>query len=136
MTEPASASTETAPQERNEPQSHSLAISNMVARLHKEYVGRGPTNTRTTFDGDLIVCLLEGGYTRAEQTLSENDRGDLVQATRAGLQDSMRSAMIHSVEEITGRRVLSFMSAADLAQNLQAEIFLLAPERNSGPLLA
>jgi uncharacterized protein YbcI len=108
--------------------SRSLELSNAIARLHKQYVGRGPTNSRTTIDGDLVVCLLEGGYTKAEQTLSENDMGDLVAAGRLGLQDSMRKAMIAAVTEITGRRVLSFMSSNDLDHNLQAEVFVLASD--------
>jgi uncharacterized protein YbcI len=106
--------------------SPSLEISNAIARLHKQYVGRGPTNSRTTIDGDLVVCLLEGGYTRAEQTLEENNKGDLVAAGRLGLQEAMRQAMIDVVEGVVGREVRSFMSANDLQRNLQVEVFVLA----------
>jgi uncharacterized protein YbcI len=104
----------------------SIEISNAIARLHKEFIGRGPTNTRTTIDGDLVVCLLEGGYTRAEQTLAENDNTDLVAAGRLGLQDAMRAAMTAAVEGALGRSVNSFMSANDLERNLQVEVFVLA----------
>jgi uncharacterized protein YbcI len=51
-----------------------------------------------------------------------------VAAGRVGLQDAMRQAMVTAVEEITERRVLSFMSANDLERNLQVEIFVLEPE--------
>jgi uncharacterized protein YbcI len=108
--------------------SRSLEISNAIARLHKQYVGRGPTNSRTTIDGDLVVVLLEGGYTRAEQTLDENDKGDLVAAGRLGLQDAMREAMIDVVQEVVGRTVRSFMSANDLKRNLQVEVFVLVSD--------
>jgi uncharacterized protein YbcI len=110
----------------------SLEISNAIARLHKEYVGRGPTNTRTTIDGDLVVCLLEGGYTRAEQTLADNDNIDLVAASRLGLQDAMRAAMTAVVEGALDRSVHSFMSANDLERNLQVEIFVLAANSSDG----
>lgn len=116
--------------------SRALEISNAVARLHKQFIGRGPTNSRTTIDGDLVVCLLEGGYTRAEQTLTENDKSELVHAGRAGLQEAMRQAMIAAVQETTGRHVLSFMSANDLEHNLQVEIFVLEPPEADGDLLA
>jgi uncharacterized protein YbcI len=106
--------------------SPSLEISNAIARLHKQYIGRGPTNSRTTIDGDLVVCLLEGGYTRAEQTLENNNKGDLVAAGRLGLQDAMREATVDVVEGIVGREVKSFMSANDLQRNLQVEVFVLA----------
>ena len=105
----------------------SLEISNALARLHKHFVGRGPTNTRTTIDGDLVVCLLEGGYTRAEQTLEANDNEDLVAAGRLGLQDAMRQGMIEAVQDVVGRTVHSFMSANDLHRNLQVEVFVLEP---------
>jgi uncharacterized protein YbcI len=112
--------------------SRPLEISNSVSRLHKDFIGRGPTNSRTTIDGNLVVCLLEGGYTRAEQTLTANDKGDLVAAGRLGLQDAMRKAMIAAVEQTMGRRVQSFMSANDLEQNLQVEVFVLSPEQDEG----
>ena len=112
--------------------SRPLEVSNAISRLHKEFVGRGPTNSRTTIDGNIVVCLLEGGYTRAEQTLGDNDKGDLVAAGRLGLQDAMRQAMIAAVEQITGRRVQSFMSANDLDQNLQVEVFVLSPAQDAG----
>jgi uncharacterized protein YbcI len=102
-----------------------LEIANSMARLHKQFVGRGPTNSRVTIDGDMVVCLLEGGYTKAEQTLEENDKADLVLAGRLGLQDAMRNALIATVETTLGRRVRSFMSANDLGQNLQVEVFVL-----------
>ncbi len=108
--------------------SRSLELSNAISRLHKQFIGRGPTNSRTTIDGDLVVCLLEGGFTVAEQTLSENDKHELVAAARVGLQESMRQAMIAAVQEVTGRRVRSFMSANDTEHNFQTEIFVLWPE--------
>jgi uncharacterized protein YbcI len=108
--------------------SRALEISNAISRLHKQFIGRGPTNSRTTIDGDLVVCLLEGGFTQAEQTLSENDKEMLVVAGRVGLQDSMAEAMIAAVQEITGRRVRSFMSANDLEHNFQTEVFVLSSE--------
>lgn len=105
--------------------SPSVEISNAVARLHKHYVGRGPTNARTTIDGDLVVCLLEGGYTRAEQTLEEIERADIVAAGRLGLQTAMREEMINAVQRALGCQVRSFMSANDLRRDLQVEVFVL-----------
>lgn len=108
-----------------------VEISNAISHVHKEFVGRGPTNARTTIDGNLIVCLLEGGYTRAEQTLEKNHRRDVVAAARLGLQDAMRGALIGAVERILGVSVLSFMSANDLGQNLQIEVFVVAPDQTT-----
>ncbi|MGH2867680.1 MAG: Na-translocating system protein MpsC family protein [Solirubrobacteraceae bacterium] len=114
------------------PSAPSLEISNALSRVHKQYVGRGPTSARTTIDGDLVVSLLEGGYTQAEQTLEENDSGDVVAAGRLGLQDAMREAMITAVQTILGRGVRSFMSANDLGRNLQVEVFVLDVDQDAG----
>ncbi|MGI8711803.1 MAG: Na-translocating system protein MpsC family protein [Solirubrobacteraceae bacterium] len=114
------------------PGAPSLEISNAIARLHKQYVGRGPTTTRTTIDGDLVVCLMEGGYTRAEQTLERNDHADLVAAGRLGLQDAMGADMIEAVQGVLGRTVRSFMSANDLKRNLMVEVFVLAADGVAG----
>jgi uncharacterized protein YbcI len=115
----------------DEPQliaSPAVEISNAISRLHKHYVGRGPTNARTTIDQSLVVCLIEGGYTRAEQTLEANDNSDVVAAGRLGLQEAMRADMIEAVERALGRTVYSFMSANDLRRNLQVEVFVLRDE--------
>ncbi len=109
--------------------SPALEISNAISRLHKESVGRGPTHARTTIDQNLVVCLLEGGYTRAEETLEANDNSDVVTAGRLGLQAAMREGMITAVQDILGRRVHSFMSANDLHRNLQVEVFVLGDEQ-------
>lgn len=107
------------------PPAPALEIANSIARLHKEYVGRGPTNSRTTIDGNLVVVLLEGGFTRAERTLEDSEHRDVVLAGRVGLQDAMRTVMIEAVERVIARPVRSFMSANDLERNLQCEVFVL-----------
>jgi uncharacterized protein YbcI len=114
------------------PAAPSLEISNAISRLHKQYVGRGPTNARTTVDGELVVCLIEGGYTQAEQTLADNNNADVVATGRLGLQDAMRDGMTEAVETILGRRVRSFMSANDLRRNLQVEVFVLDGNQDAG----
>jgi uncharacterized protein YbcI len=108
-----------------------VEISNGIARIHKEIVGRGPTAARTTIDGDLVVCLLEGGYTQAERTLERNERGDLVAMGRLGLQDAMREGYIATVQETLGRTVRSFMSANDLERGFQVEVFVLDGDGSS-----
>jgi uncharacterized protein YbcI len=106
----------------------STEVSNAISRLHKQFVGRGPTNARTTIDGDLVVCLLEGGHTRAEQTLDETDKGYVVAAGRLGLQEAMGDEMIEAVQRVLGRTVRSMMSANDVEHDLQVQVFVLEPE--------
>jgi uncharacterized protein YbcI len=94
-------------------------------RLHKELYGRGPTKARTIYQDDLVVCLLEGGYSKAEQTLHERDRGHVVTQQRAELQAAVKQDFIRAVEELIGRRVSAFMSANHQSPDMMCEIFML-----------
>lgn len=104
-----------------------VEISNAVSRVHKRCVGRGPDNARTIIDHNVVVCLLEGGYTRAERTLEANDNVEVVEAARQALQDAMRDELVAAVEETLGRHVQSFMSASDPGSDLQVQVFVLQP---------
>ena len=44
-------------------------IRDFVNTLHKDLYGKGPTRARSHMVGDLLVCVLAGGFTRAELTL-------------------------------------------------------------------
>ena len=105
--------------------SAAMQISNAVGHVHKQLVGRGPTNVRTHINDDVILCLLEGGFTQAERTVWNNLGEEAVIELRLRLQDAMRQAVVEAVETILGRRVRSFMSANDPEQDVQAEILLL-----------
>jgi uncharacterized protein YbcI len=51
------------------------AISDGLVGLLKEFYGRGPTQAKTYYHDDLVVCLLRGGFTRVEQTFSTAGAG-------------------------------------------------------------
>jgi hypothetical protein len=40
------------------------AVSDGMVALLKEFYGRGPTQAKTYYYDDLVVCLLRGGFTR------------------------------------------------------------------------
>ena len=105
-----------------------LDIANAFVGIHKEYYGRGPTKARAHVTRELVVVLLEGGFSRAEQTLTEHGRDDVVDQSRGAMQETIEDVSIEIVERLTGRRVRSFMSANDSANEMQAEIFVLEGE--------
>lgn len=104
------------------------AISETVVRMMVETAGRGPTKARTTIDGDLIVVVLQNSLTSAERYLADSDRAEQVLAMRRAYQDAMSSDCIASIEELTGRTVLAFMSTNHIDPDLAAEVFILKPE--------
>jgi uncharacterized protein YbcI len=103
-------------------------ISRSLVALYKEAYGKGPTKARTYISGDLVVCLLEGGFQRAEKTLRDAGRGDAVSDQREALQDVLRKRFVEIVEEQTGRKVNTFISGVDLESEMNAEVFVLEPQ--------
>jgi uncharacterized protein YbcI len=102
-------------------------VGNEIARLHRQRYGRGATTTRTDFQGNRIMALLEDIYTPMERTLIDAGDWEQVKATRQSFQMAMRSPFCDAVERITGRTVIAFMSQVHLDPDLAAEIFILEP---------
>jgi uncharacterized protein YbcI len=103
------------------------AISDGLVSLLKEYYGRGPTQAKSYFEDDLVVCILRGGYSRVEQTLLDGGRGGAVIEQRMEFQDLMRQRFEDVVEEATGRPVIGFMSGNQQGPDMMCEVFILAP---------
>ena len=102
------------------------AISEGLVALLKEFYGRGPDRTKTYVSGDLVVCLLRGGFTRVEQTLLDGGHGDDVIRQRMAFQNVMRERFEAVVEEATGRKVIGFMSGNQQDPDMLCEVFILA----------
>ena len=103
------------------------AISDGLVALLKEYYGRGPTQAKTYYEDDLVVCLLRGGFTAVENTLLEGGRGAAVIEQRMAFQEVMRQRFEAVVEHATGRRVIGFMSGNQQHPDMICEVFILAP---------
>lgn len=116
------------PAEHSQTGSRAAALANHVVRLMSEYTGRGPTKARAYLQDDLVVVLLAETLTKGERSLAGNGEAARVLDTRQAIQSTMREDLVAGVEEITGRRVLAFMSDNHLEPDLAAEIFVLAPE--------
>jgi uncharacterized protein YbcI len=102
------------------------AISDGLVALLKEYYGRGPTQAKSYFQDDLVVCVLRGGFSRVEQTLLDGGRGDAVIQQRMEFQDVMRHRFEEVIERATGRKVVGFMSGNQQDPDLMCEVFILA----------
>ena len=103
------------------------AISEGIVALLKEFYGVGPTQAKTHYHDDLVVCLLRGGFTRVEQTLLEGGRTAAVIQQRMEFQEVMRSRFVAVIENATGREVVGFMSGNQQDPDMICEIFVLAP---------
>ncbi|HEY2478859.1 MAG TPA: Na-translocating system protein MpsC family protein [Solirubrobacterales bacterium] len=103
------------------------AVSDGLVALLKEFYGRGPTQAKSYYQDDLVVCILRGGYTRVEQTLRQGGRGTAVIEQRVAFQELMRERFEDVIEKATGRRVIGFMSGNQQEPDLMCEVFVLDP---------
>jgi uncharacterized protein YbcI len=104
-----------------------LEISNAIVGLHKRYYGRGPTKAHATLSRDLLVVVLEGGFSQAERTLAESGRPDAVEGSRQVMQGVIKNDWTDAVEGLLRRKVRSFLSASDPVNQIQVESFVLWP---------
>jgi uncharacterized protein YbcI len=78
----------------------------------------------------VLVVVLEDTLTRAEQSLVARGRRDAVLHMREAFQDTMRTEMVATVEDLTGAGVRAFMSANSIEPDITVEMFILdAPVR-------
>jgi len=85
------------------------AISQTIIRFEKEYMGRGPQETKSILLDDLLLVRLKGVLTPTEIKLAESkDRGRyLLKQVRQQLLDFGRPLLVSSVEDILGVPVQS-----------------------------
>jgi uncharacterized protein YbcI len=86
-------------------------ISEATIKFEKEYMGRGPDETKTYYLDDIIMVRLQRVLTPAEKQLAKADdsskgRG-LVKQIRTELIEKARPLLDKTISDITGRRVIS-----------------------------
>lgn len=100
-------------------------ISRRIVMLHKEFYGKGPTKARTYLQDDAVFVLLRGGFTRVEETLLRDGRGEAVHRQREAFQQVMHDRFVEVIEDELGRKVIAFMSTSHQDPDLLAELFVL-----------
>jgi uncharacterized protein YbcI len=104
------------------------AISNAIVGIVHEYTGRGPTRARTSIRDDVVVVMLQETMLKAERSLIEDDKAELVAELRRSFQQTMRADMSKAVAQLTGREVIAFMSDSHLEPDYSVEVLVLAPD--------
>ncbi len=112
-----------------------VALSGAMVTIFREALGKGPERCKSYWAGsDMLVILLGGGFSVAEQTLFEAGRGAEVSKTRMALQQTLAERMRATVEELTGRKVSAFLAASHQDPDLTVEMFVLEPREADSPL--
>jgi uncharacterized protein YbcI len=103
-----------------------IAVTEAMVALHERYYHRPPGSAKTQMMGeDLLACVLGGVYTDVEKTLIELQRAPLVTDNRNAFQAAMQDRFIAVVEELSGRRVVHFVSSHNIGPDLEIELFFL-----------
>ena len=97
-----------------------VAVTDAMVELHQRYHHREPVTAKTQ--------LLGGVYTDVEKTMIELQQTTIVQETRSAFQNAMQQKFIDTVERLSGRGVLAFISNHHVGPDIEIELFLLQPE--------
>ncbi|MDQ7783110.1 MAG: DUF2294 domain-containing protein [Desulfomonilaceae bacterium] len=107
-------------------------ISEAIIKFEKEYMGRGPVETKTYIIEDLILVRLKGVITRAEHHLATSgDAGrgrDLIKQTRMELIEKARPLLESVIESIAGQSVVSLHTDISTRTGERVIIFTLKKE--------
>jgi len=112
------------------------AISTSIVRILRDHYGRGPMKAKTYALDDIIIVVMRGsGFTPLEQTIMDSGEPDHVVAMREDFQRVMADRYKETIEELTGRKVLAFLSQAHVEPDITMEIFFVdAPLDGFGAL--
>jgi uncharacterized protein YbcI len=96
-----------------------------MTALLKEHYGRGPEVSKTYVNDDTIMILMRGGFSKVEETLLAGGMGAAVHEQRDAFQALMRPLFEEMIHEVTGRRVVAFMSTNHQEPDIMCELFIL-----------
>jgi len=106
------------------------AISTSIVGILRDHYGRGPMRAKTYALDDIIVVVMRGaGFTPLEQTIMDSGQPERVVAMREDFQRVMAQRYRATIEALTGRSVLAFLSQAHVEPDITMEIFFV-----DGPL--
>lgn len=101
-------------------------ICEAMIRFEKEYMGRGPAETKAYIIDDMIVVRLKGILTRAEEQLTKNDEGhSLVKQVRSKLLENAKPLLEAIIFDITGIKVRNLHTDLSTSNNERIVIFIL-----------
>ncbi len=99
-------------------------ISTEMVRAQKEFFGKGPTRAKSYFLDDMLIIVMQGGMTTAEKTMLEFGEADKVRDFRQVFENRMTERLTGMIEELTGRKVLTYQSQILFEPNRVVEMFV------------
>ena len=105
-------------------------ISEAVSHFEKEYMGRGPLETKTYIFEDMVLVRLKGVLTQAEHQLAETTEHsggrELIKRMRVALLEKGRPLLQAEVESLVGVKVKSLHTDISTVTGERVLLFTLA----------
>lgn len=101
------------------------AITSALVGIHHRHLGRGPTTASTWHHDNVIVTLMYGVLTPAEQSLADGRHSEAVARMRAAFQEVMAKDFGEAVERLTGKKLLAFVSGNNVEAGVISEVFVM-----------
>jgi len=98
-------------------------ISTEIVRATKECFGKGPTSAKSYMLDDFLIVVMRGGVTVAEQTMLDFGEADLVREFRQTFENRMTGRLVGTIEELTGRKVVTYQSQILFDPHIVVELF-------------
>jgi uncharacterized protein YbcI len=102
-----------------------VAISDEIRKAQTLHHERGPALARTMWCDDVVVCVLEGIFTAAEEGLVAEGRFAAVREARLADHEALEPTYRALIETVTGRGVLACMTEVG-EDGVAFEAFMLA----------
>ncbi len=104
-------------------------ISEAIIKFEKDYMGRGPTETKAYIIKDMVLVRLRGVLTPAEEQLAKSPEGaDLIKKTRVRLLENARLLLETMVAEISGCQVQSLHT--DISTKTGERVIIFTLDKN------
>lgn len=104
-------------------------ISEALVKFEKEYMGRGPEETKTYIIDDMILVRLSGVLTPAEKQLAKTETDtqgqSLIKQVRTKLIEKGRTLLEAIVQDITGGKVKSLHTDISIHTGERVIIFVM-----------
>lgn len=102
------------------------SITEAMVQFEREFMGRGPTRTRTYLLDDVVVVRLEGVLTPTEQQLAKDAPGvKLLKEVRTTLIEQGHETLKKIIRDHTGREVHSMHSDVSARTGERVLVFTL-----------
>lgn len=107
-------------------------ISDEMVTAKKKFFGKGPEQAKSYMLDDLLITVMRGGLTRAEQTMLRFGQEDMIRQFRQLFENEMTEHLTGLVERTTGRKVVNYQSQVMFDPDIIVEMFFFAEPRQDG----